>query len=407
VFTVVPASDTDALGAVVYAEDVTQRTAVEREEGRERLKLMIQHAEQVALALFEAPKGELLHASPRYLDLLERGAGVDPEDVAGRGWHELAFMPTGEEADAAFRRVVETGAPVRFSEVRGRSGLGAETVWDCSLIPIRTDRESRKVEFVLVSAVEVTEQVEARDELQRLDHLKDEFLSMASHELRTPLVPLTTYSELLVRMATERDKTPDWERRFAEMLEKLRRQLRHLSRMTDDLLDVGRLQSGKFNLQTRPVDLTALVAAVAEQAGEVQTPARKVEVVTDGSDELVVQGDEGRLTQVLMNLLENAFKYGDGAQDVAVRLSRSNDEGAAWVQVDVEDDGPGIPPGERRSLFTRFYQGARDGRPSRSGLGLGLYIARGIVEQHGGSIELDPTWTRGTRVRVRLPLASG
>jgi signal transduction histidine kinase len=407
-FTVVPTRNAagEVTGTMVYAEDVTERSLYEREKSRERLRLMVEHAEQVALALFEASSGELLHASPRYVEMVERSVGAKREKVVGGKWQELSFLPSGREAWELFQDAVLRGEPRRLAEVRRPAVDGMESVWDCSLIPIPAERQRDTVEFVLVSAVEVTDQVRAREELQRLDRLKDEFLSMASHELRTPLVPLTTYTELLNRMVGERDKGAEWDKRFAEMMEKLRRQLRHLSRMTDDLLDVGRLQSGKFGLERTPVDLRALLPEIAVQARTLDSRRQLRVDVPAATDGVAVVGDEQRLTQVILNLVENAYKYGDPTEEVVLRASREEEDGRGWAVLEVEDGGPGIPEREQARLFKRFYQGSREGRPARRGLGLGLYIARAIVEQHEGSIDLDPEYRRGTRVRIRLPLAT-
>jgi two-component system, chemotaxis family, CheB/CheR fusion protein len=405
IFTVVPSHGKDGRveGAVLYAEDVTERTALEQEESRERLRLMVEHAEQVALALFESRSATLLYASPRYFDLIERSSGLVRKDAVGRHWQELTFLPSGREAMALFQQVVSQGEHKRLAEVRRPSHRGQETVWDCSLIPIRSERTPEGVEYVLVSAVEVTEQVRAREELERLDHLKDEFLSLASHELRTPLVPLNAYSELLARMVVEVDKSGDWNTRFADMMAKLQRQLGHLGRMTDDLLDVGRLQSGKLTIEQRPVNLTDLLPQIVEQVRTVR-PGNALTLEMDDADVRVL-GDEGRLTQVVMNVLENAFKYGD-SREVTLRARRVPDGGAGFAQIEIQDRGPGIPAHELHSVFTRFFQGTREGRSARGGLGLGLYIARGIVEQHGGTIGIDSGVGVGTRVTVRLPLAA-
>jgi len=119
---------------------------------------------------------------------------------------------------------------------------------------------------------------------------------------------------------------------------------------------------------------------------------------------LVVLGDEARLSQVAMNLLENAFKYADPTQEVVLRLSRVPDGERGWAQLDIQDHGSGISAHDQQSVFTRFFQGSREGRAARGGLGLGLYIARGIVEEHGGTIELASSEGVGTRVSIRLPL---
>src|SRR5207244_12751272 len=115
------------------------------------------------------------------------------------------------------------------------------------------------VRHVLASAIEVTEPVTAREQLERLDHMKDEFLSLASHELRTPLTPLAAYMEIIIQLVKRKQRGADWDAQLQAIAPEVLRQIRHLARLIDDLLDVARLQSGKFSLGLTPLPLESLV----------------------------------------------------------------------------------------------------------------------------------------------------
>ncbi|HZI73642.1 MAG TPA: PAS domain-containing protein, partial [Gemmatimonadales bacterium] len=211
VYTIVPTHEAGGKvdGAVVYAEDVSAQMAEEATERRENLKLMVEHADQVALALFDVPTTRLLQASPRYLDIVERGAGFTRDEIIGRTWQELAFFSsTPNEATTLFQSVLAGAESRRLLGIRVRLGQEAqETVWDCSLIPIRfgTSDAEAPMQFMAVSAVEVTQPTRALQQLEEVDRLKDEFMSLASHELRTPLVPLRGYADLLTRLIRKQE----------------------------------------------------------------------------------------------------------------------------------------------------------------------------------------------------------
>ena len=131
----------------------------------------------------------------------------------------------------------------------------------------------------------------------------------------------------------------------------------------------------------------------------------------------MLSGDRGRLVQVVLNLLQNAITYASETERIDVRLSRvpaaeeqpaggDGPAGAGWAQIEVQDYGSGIPPEDLPSLFTRFFQVARPDRPARGGLGLGLFISKQIVEQHGGTITVDSVVGQGSTFTVRLPLST-
>jgi two-component system CheB/CheR fusion protein len=307
-----------------------------------------------------------------------------------------------------FKSVAETGAPSRQVEIRIKLG-DSETIWNRTLTPIRFagNDGAGKVSFILFSAVEITEQVRAREQLEELDFLKDQFFSLASHELRTPLVPLMGYSEALTRLLSkqpEAGKELERNQRMLQMVGKFRGQLKHLERLTDDLLDMSRLQSGKFSLQSQSVDLTQ-VAEMAIEEARLAAPTRTVRLEAPKKDQpLIVLGDEGRLLQAMNNLLNNAIVHAPLSDRIDLRLSRTNtDSGPPQAQVEVRDYGPGIPPEDLKMVFNRFYQISEDRRP-RSGLGLGLYITKNIIEQHEGEITVQSKPGEGSAFIFRLPL---
>jgi len=412
VYTIVPTHDREKKvnGLVVYSEDVTGLRARETAERLEHLKIMVENAEQTALGLYDAETMELLQASPRYMDKLERGHGYAPDQIIGRKWRELTFSDP-DQAVEMFNSVVETGVASKPVEIRVKMGdAGPETVWNRTLTPIRFtgNNVKDKVSFILFSAVEITEQARVRERLEQLDFLKDQFFSLASHELRTPLVPLMGYSEALTRLVSkppDAGKELERNQRILHMVGKFRGQLKHLERLTDDLLDMSRLQSGKFSLQSQSVDLTRVAEMAIEEARMI-APERTIRLEARKKDQpLIVRGDEGRLLQVINNLLNNAIVHAPQSDRIDLRLSRTNsDSGPPQAQVEVRDYGPGIPPENLKTVFNRFYQISDEERRPRSGLGLGLFISKSIIEQHGGEITVQSSPGAGSAFIITLPL---
>jgi two-component system CheB/CheR fusion protein len=229
------------------------------------------------------------------------------------------------------------------------------------------------------------------DRTQR--RLQDEFLAWAGHELRTPLAALHGNLQLAERRLDAGDE------------ERLRRHLglaigetRRLGTLVAELVDATRLRSGRLELATEPLDLVPLVAQTVELAQVLANG--QILVFETGDDPVMVMGDAGRLEQVLLNLLTNAVIHAAGTERIEVRLRRDG-EAAELV---VQDRGPGIPSEALETVFERFAQVGVGQRASRAGLGLGLYIARGIVEAHGGTIAAHSAVGEGATFTVRLPL---
>ena len=242
---------------------------------------------------------------------------------------------------------------------------------------------------------DLTERLRAQEEQLWLAHaeeavrLRDEFLSIAAHELRTPLSAV----QLQLQGLLERPEGLD--PRIRSRVERACRSGERLVALVDTLMDVSRITTGSFNLAPSRFDLTVAVQEVVERFREHATRAGStVTVRSDG----VLEGrwDRLRIEQVITNLLTNALKYAAGTP-VEITLSGTEHD----VMVTVSDGGPGIPESAQERIFLRFERAA----PMRNfgGLGLGLYVARQIVEAHGGEIQLDRLRPKGAHFVIRLP----
>ncbi|HEY2558645.1 MAG TPA: ATP-binding protein [Caldimonas sp.] len=235
---------------------------------------------------------------------------------------------------------------------------------------------------------------ESRDALHEAEianRAKDEFLAMLGHELRNPLAPIVTSLELMARPEASGDR----ERLIIE------RQVAHLSRMVDDLLDVSRIASGKIELRQERVDLRDVITRALELTQPALQGRSRPLAVRAGAAPVWVSGDPLRLTQVVCNLLANAAKFSSPDGRIVVELSQR----AGEAELVVADDGVGIPTGLLPHVFDRFVQGEQALQRAGGGLGLGLAIAKNLVELHGGTIVAESAGTgHGARFTLTLPL---
>lgn len=223
--------------------------------------------------------------------------------------------------------------------------------------------------------------------------LRDEFLSVAAHELKAPLTSLLGMAQLLER-TLDRQGAVEPER-LRRRLSGIRQQSIRLARLINQLLDISRIDGGRLTLQREPTDVATLVEGVVTDARAWESGHA---IVVESQDRPVILVDPLRFEQVLTNLIDNAMKYSPPGSRIEVILARA---GPAAVTVRVNDQGIGVPPTHRALIFDRFYQAHADSH--LSGLGLGLYISRRIVELHGGTIVAEFPESGGTRFEVRIP----
>lgn len=243
---------------------------------------------------------------------------------------------------------------------------------------------------------EVAERKRAEDGLRAADRRKDEFLATLAHEIRNPLAPMMNALSLLRR----EDVLPGVHARALDILE---RQLRHVVRLIDDLLDVSRITTGKLSLQMAHVDLHHVLRSALELS-EPASRARRLRLVAMiPAHDCWVIGDSARLLQVFSNLLSNACRYTPEGGRITVRV----DAGDHAVRVDVHDTGVGIDPALQERVFDLFEQGDKSLERGNTGLGIGLTLARQLVLLHGGSIVVASDGIgRGSTFSVRLPVVA-
>jgi signal transduction histidine kinase/ActR/RegA family two-component response regulator len=230
--------------------------------------------------------------------------------------------------------------------------------------------------------------------MREADRRKDEFLAILAHELRNPLAPIRN-SLYILQLSGRDDPTA---RRVGEMME---RQVSHMVRLVDDLLEVSRITRGKIELKRENVDIAVIVRNAVETSRPLIDAALHSLTVAVPRDELFVDGDPMRLAQVFANLLNNAAKYTDPRGRVAIAGRREGDHAV----VSVRDSGTGIPADMLPRVFELFTQVGKATERANGGLGIGLTLAKSIVELHGGSIEARSEGPgRGSEFIVRLPL---
>jgi signal transduction histidine kinase len=230
---------------------------------------------------------------------------------------------------------------------------------------------------------------------QNAIHERDQFLSIASHELKTPLTSLIGYIELLQRRTTRDSALPERDRRAIRIVGE---QAMRLNKLISALLDLSRIETGQLSIERGLLDLNALARRLVE---ETQQTTDQHTIVFSGTDQsLMILGDELRLEQVVQNLIQNAIKYSPNGGTVDVRVERQH----ACACVAVSDQGIGIPAGALALLFRRFFRAPNADSQHISGMGIGLYVVKEIVELHGGAIDVASQEGNGSTFTVSLPL---
>jgi signal transduction histidine kinase len=369
---------------------------------RQRDNLLLQAP--VAAALITGPDHTYQLANALYC----RVVGRDP---VGQTYGDAFPELRGSELSGIHDRVYRTGEPFAVSEMLlllDRKGTGAleDCYFNFHLEPLRD--ELGRVYGMMVVAVDITDQVQARQVLEKIDEersgllialqhanrTKDEFLAMLGHELRNPLAPIVTALELM--NAKDAGAAAAAERIVIE------RQVRHLVRLVDDLLDISKISRGVISLVKRALDLAKVVVGAVEMSAPL-IAQRGHELVVELSAGVVVDGDEARLVQVVANLLTNAAKYTPAGG--AIRISVGSDGTDAVLAV--SDNGSGIGPELLPHVFDSFVQGARGADRAEGGLGLGLAIVKNLVLLHGGTVAAHSDGVGcGSSFTVRLPLSS-
>ena len=245
-----------------------------------------------------------------------------------------------------------------------------------------------------ISIVDLSARWRAEEGLREAGRQKDEFLAMLAHELRNPLAPIRNASELLARVA------PD-DSRSRAIVDVIRRQVVHLTRLVDDLLDVSRITQQRIDLKRETVEVSDVIQHAVETVEPLIAERRHRVQIVSNRRSLRVNGDFARLVQCLVNLLTNAAKYTDPGG--AIRLESREQDGR--VVIEVADNGVGIPAHLVPRIFELFVQGKRTLDRAQGGLGIGLSVVQKLIDMHGGTVEVTSDGEGlGSTFRISLPL---
>jgi signal transduction histidine kinase len=380
----------------------TIRTAEERlrlTEARERAERALAAAQ--AIAHMGSWEWDLATGEMNWSDELYRILGLVPGETPSSYDALLAHVYPDDRwsVEQRVQTACATAAPLEFECRLVRPDGEVRTVHARGTVAVQPGSAFR----ILATAHDITElrradeaqanlirEQAARAEAEAAVAAREEFLSVAAHELRTPVTALLGHTQLARRYLERGDPGC-----LQARLETIEQQARRLAKLVERLLDVAGLQRGTVSIERQQSDLTSTVGGVVEQF-RLTHPALPVAVNAPGP--LPVCVDASRIEQVVINLLDNAIKFAGDTMPIEVEV-RSDANGA--VLVSVRDHGPGIPPAERELVFERFHQ-AHDQR-HYGGMGLGLYVSRELVEQHGGTIWIEEPDGGGARVVVRLP----
>ncbi|GAB3907099.1 PAS domain-containing sensor histidine kinase [Mucilaginibacter boryungensis] len=228
-------------------------------------------------------------------------------------------------------------------------------------------------------------------EVKSLNEKKDEFIGLASHELKTPLTSINGYLQIISGMITDESAML--------FLQKTRQQVKKLNALVSDLLDVSKIEAGKLQITKEDFDINQVLT----DAIELISHGNKSHTIdlTMPAGKLIVTGDAHRIEQVIINLLTNAIRYSPGTNKIHVGLTSDADE----VLICIKDYGMGIPQDKQQDIFTRFYR-VNDENSTISGLGIGLFLSKEIIIQHGGRIWADSEPGKGSTFFISLPKLS-
>lgn len=383
-------------GLSCYVREITERKQAEEalRSSEERFRLLVEGASDFAMIMVD-PTGRIT----TWNDGAQRLLGYSASEAIGQDWG-LLFSPEDRSSGAAERMIVEAAESGTSDAERWHLRKDGTRFWGSGVLTALRREDGSVRGFVKVlrdetgrKQSEITLQT-SKAAAEEASRTKDEFLAILSHELRTPLSAILLWAKMLS------DRPANGDEQLREGLRAIKSSAEAQKELIEDLLDVSRIASGQLRMQMREIDLLP-VARDAIEAIAPTAEAKGVKLSADfSSKRATVRADPNRLRQILWNLLTNAVKFTPAKGRVDVGVRRMNGE----IEISVSDSGRGIGPEFLPHVFERFRQADPSSTRIQGGMGLGLSIAKQLVELHGGTISAQsPGPNRGATFVVRLP----
>lgn len=361
---------------IVSAIDITNRKLTERIAEREHLVYSHLLNSDVIGIVFTTSDRKITSANKRFLNLI----GHSLTDIIKNELSLISLVPDVYHPHKAkvIRKILKKGygGPVEI-EIASKEGALVPVLFSGVIFdPIK--------EILMFLIVDLTEQ-------KKLERKKDEFISIASHEIKTPLTIIKGYLQLINQKVLVNDYS-----KFPQFVSVLDHEIDKLTTLLNEMLDLSKIENHKLVLRKEEIDLVKLTKEITKGIKPV-AGSRKI-VFHSTADSLLIQADASRLNQVILNLLTNALKHSPSKGTINVRII----PGKKHVRVEIQDFGQGIHPEKMKQIFGKFFQIDKTGQ-KLEGLGLGLYIAKEIVERHNGKIGVESTYGEGTTFYFTLP----
>jgi PAS domain S-box-containing protein len=316
--------------------------------------------------------------------------GTTLEQVEGSRWQSLCDPADLPRVIKSWKAALTSGKPWEDTyQLRGKHG---QRRWFLArAVPVRNDQG--EITRWFGTSTDVHDRIETEQALKEADVRKDRYLATLAHELRNPLSPISNALKLWPRVAHDPVE-------MEQLRTVMMRQMKQLVRLVDDLLDMARISQGKISLRRAVADLRVLVNESLEAIQPLTAAAGHQVTVLLPEEPILVNGDSARLTQVFSNILNNAVKYTERNGKINVTVVRQEDQAI----ISIRDNGPGIPPHMLARVFEAFYQVDRTIDSAQGGLGIGLTLARQLVNLHGGEIAAHSAGLgQGSEFVVKLP----
>lgn len=356
-------------------EQRIKNRTVALEESEKRFKSILDALPQIAWT--NTLDGEVDFYNKRWYDY----TGLDFEQTKQWGWKKVIHPDDLQYNLETYSNILKSNQPGEF-EVRER---GKDGIYRCHLVRIQPlVDQSGEIKHWIGTATDI-------EEIKKLQHQKDDFISIASHELKTPITSLQASLQLLDRMKD--NPVPGM---LPKLISQARKSMQKISTLVNDLLNVGRIQKGQLPLNKTTFVISELISSCCNPI----SIAGKHNIHISGDKKLLVHADPDRIDQVIVNLINNAIKYAPGSQDISISIEKCD----GMAKITVKDYGAGIPEDKLLRLFDPYFR-VDSTAYHASGLGLGLFICSEIIKRHGGQIGVESELAKGSAFWFTLPLS--